>query len=44
MMIPISRAIDTLVINLGHEDSSIKNDLRKIRDESGHDFIQWREI
>ena len=44
MMIPMSRAIDTLVINLGHEDSSIKNDLLKIYKKGGHDCIEWRKL
>ena len=44
MMIPMSRAIDTLVINLGHDDSSIKNDLLKIHKKGGHDCIEWRNL
>ena len=35
MMIPMSRAIDTLVINLGHGDSTIKDDLLKIYKKGG---------
>lgn len=44
MMIPMSRAIDTLVINLGHGDSTIKNDLLKIYEKGGHDCIEWRKL
>ena len=44
MMIPMSRAIDTLVINLGHRDSTIKDDLLKIYEKGGHDCIEWRRL
>ncbi len=42
MMIPMSRAIDTLVINLSCEDSTIKNDLLKIHES--HDCIEWQKL
>ena len=44
MMIPMSRAIDTLVINLGHENSAIKNDLLRIHKKGEHDCIEWRKL
>ena len=44
MMIPMSRAIDTLVINLGHGDSTIKDGLLKIYKKGGHDCIEWRRL
>ncbi len=42
MMIPMSRAIDTLVINLSSQESSIKSDLLRISE--GHDCIEWQKL
>jgi hypothetical protein len=42
MMIPCTRAIDTLVINVGREPSSLKTVLAKVRDQHP-DIIEWEE-
>jgi len=42
MMIPCTRAIDTLVINVGREPSSLKTVLAKVRDQRP-DIVEWEE-
>jgi hypothetical protein len=41
MMIPLTRAMDTLVINVSREDSLIKNHLKELAEGSCKDFIHW---
>jgi len=42
-MIPLTRAIDTLVINVSNKDSNIKELLRKIYNKR-KDFIEWEVL
>lgn len=39
-MIPLTRAMDTLVINVSSESSALKSSLRKVQ-ERRSDFVQW---
>lgn len=41
LMIPLSRAIDTLVIQVGKRASAFKSTLRQVAD-SCQDFVEWR--
>jgi hypothetical protein len=40
-MIPLTRAIDTLVIEVSKGDSEVKSILRKINQGGAADFIIW---
>lgn len=40
VMIPLTRAIDTLVINIGWEQSFVRNSLKAVLEKRG-DFITW---
>ncbi|SEO88547.1 hypothetical protein [Nitrosovibrio sp. Nv6] len=40
-MIPLTRAIDTIVIEVSRNDSRIKSALRRIQDGGSADFISW---
>ena len=44
LMIPLSRAIDTLVINVSLKDSEIKRKIRGIYEKKSHDCFEWRSF
>ncbi len=44
LMIPLSRAIDTLVINVGTEDTELKRTLKSIFAGGGHDCLEWIKL
>jgi hypothetical protein len=43
LMIPLTRAIDTLVIQIGHRPSRVRNVLERVAEQC-HDFVEWRTI
>ncbi|HEY0771869.1 MAG TPA: DNA/RNA helicase domain-containing protein [Sphingobacteriaceae bacterium] len=43
LMIPLTRAIDTLVIQLSHEDHYVKDVLREVAKECGG-IVEWRKV
>jgi hypothetical protein len=43
VMIPLTRAIDTLVINVGTRPSSLKSALLKVASQRG-DFVEWIDL
>lgn len=43
LMMPLSRAIDTLVINISHKDTIISRALKSVKQECG-DIIEWYEM
>jgi hypothetical protein len=43
VMIPLTRAIDTLVINVGTRPSSLKSALFKVASQRG-DFVEWIDV
>lgn len=43
VMIPLTRSIDTLVINVGRQSSRLKNALMKASKRRG-DFVQWIDV
>ena len=42
ILIPLTRSMDTIVINLTEKDSQIKTFLKQLKDE--YDFIHWNKI
>jgi hypothetical protein len=43
LMIPLTRAIDTLVVQVGGRDSPLKAVLREVADVC-QDFVEWRVV
>ncbi len=42
ILIPLTRSMDTIIINLTKKDSQIKTILKQLNDK--HDFIHWNKI
>ena len=43
IMIPLTRAMDTLILNISHSDSNFKSQLKNVADRYP-DFIEWYKI